>query len=354
MLRDAPLAPGLRVALVAGGLFSAAALAAFLLAPLLIPILLAFVFYAVLEPVSSRLMALGMSASAASLSVLAMLAAAVMGILSWIAPQFSQQVLALQQRLPHLWELLDGLATRTSRQLEELTGLSVGGVELSEQAIQQGNEWGQAVAAQMPGFVTTTILVLVIAPLLTFFLVRDWKGLRNRLLDLLPNRQFELGWLIYGRVARQLQRYVRGVMMQSAIVALVATVGFWLVGVDTPLLFGVLTGLLNVIPYVGPPLAMIPPVISVLGDPTVEPWVALWAVAVVLTAQLVDNLLVLPSLIAHSVNLHPLVVIGGIIVSGHFFGLLGMILAVPTMAAAWIIVAGLHGGLRSPASGYQP
>ena len=348
MRPEISVSPGVRVALLAGTLFGMAALAAFLLSPLLIPILLAFVFYAVLEPLSSRLMALGMSASAASLSVLALLAAVLAAMLSWVMPQFSAQVQALQQRLPHLWELLGGLVDRTAQRLEDLTGITVEGVELSGQLAERGNAWGQAIFGQAPAVVMGAVLVLLIAPLLTFFLVRDWKGLRDRMLSLLPNAHFELGWLIYGRVARQLQRYVRGVIMQSAIVALVATTGFWLVGIDTPLLFGVLTGLLNVIPYVGPPLAMIPPVISVLGNPAMEPWLALWAVVVVLVAQVVDNLLVVPSLIAHSVNLHPLVVIVGIIVFGHFFGLLGMILAVPALATAWIIVAGLYGGLGNP------
>jgi len=348
MRPEMTLSPGLRVALLAAALFGLAALAAFLLSPLLIPILLAFVFYAVLEPLSSRLMALGMSASAASLSVLALLAAVVAAVLSWVMPQFSAQVQALQQRLPYLWDMLGGFIERTTRRLEELTGIPVEGIELGGQLAERGNAWGQAILTQAPAIVMGTVLVLLIAPLLTFFLVRDWKGLRDRMLSLLPNAHFELGWLIYGRVARQLQRYVRGVIMQSAIVALVATTGFWLVGIDTPLLFGVLTGLLNVIPYVGPPLAMIPPVISVLGNPAADPWLALWAVIVVLVAQVVDNLLVVPSLIAHSVNLHPLVVIVGIIVFGHFFGLLGMILAVPALAAAWIIVAGLHGGLGKP------
>lgn len=342
------MSPGFRAAIVATGLFAGAGVAAYLLAPLLIPILLAFVFYAVLEPLSSRLMALGMSASGASLSVLGLLAAVVAAMLSWVMPQFSAQAEALQQRLPHLWEQLGGLIERLTRRLEELTGIPVEGGAFSGQLAERGNEWGQAILTQAPAVIMGTVLVMLIAPLLTFFLVRDWKGLRDRLLGLMPNSHFELGWLIYGRVARQLQRYVRGVIMQSAIVAAVATLGFWLAGIDTPLLFGVLTGLLNVIPYVGPPLAMIPPVISVLGNPAVEPWMALWAVVVVLVAQVVDNLLVVPSLIAHSVNLHPLVVIVGIIVFGHFFGLLGMILAVPVLATAWIILAGLHGGLRPP------
>ncbi len=344
------ISPRMRVLLVAGGLLLAVSAAAFLLAPLVIPILLAFVFYAVLEPVSSRLMARGMSASAASLSVLLMLVIAIVGAMSWVLPQFSAQAQALHQRLPHLWQMMGEAFERISQWTKELTGLSVEETDLVGRIAERGDEWGQAVLVQAPSLLLSLVFIMLIAPLLTFFLVRDWKSLRGRMLDLLPNAHFELGWLIYERVARQLQRYVRGVIMQSAIVAVIASTGFWLLGIDTPLLFGVLAGILNVIPYIGPPLAMIPPAVSVLGDPLMDPWIAAWAAGVVLLAQLVDNLLVVPSLIAHSVNLHPLVVIVGIIIFGHFFGLLGMILAVPALAAAWIVLEGLQEGLRKSAA----
>lgn len=337
---------GTRVALVATVLLTGVVVAAFLLRPLVVPILLALVFYAVLEPVSSRLMARGLSGSAAALSVLLLLAGGVAGAVAWVVPQFSAQAQALHERLPHFWEWAQQAVTAFSRRAEEWTGVSLEAADLTGRLAEQGEAWGQAVLLQLPGLVFGLVFVLVISPLLTFFLVRDWKSLRGRMLDLLPNAHFELGWLIYERVARQLQRYVRGVMLQSAIVAAITTTGFWLLGLDTPLLFGILAGILNVIPYLGPPLAMVPPAVSVLGEPAMDPWVALWAAGVVLLAQLLDNLLVVPSLIAHSVNLHPLVVILGIIVFGHFLGLLGMILAVPALAAAWIVLAGLHDGLR--------
>lgn len=337
---------GTRVALVAAVLLAGVVVATFLLAPLIIPILLAFVLYAVLEPLSSRLMGQGFSASAAAISVLLFLGVVVVGAVAWVVPQFSAQAQALQQRLPHFWEWARQSLEEFSRWTEEWTGVSLEAADMASRVAEQGDAWGQAILLQLPGLLFGLVFLLVISPLLSFFLVRDWKSLRGRMLDLLPNAHFELGWLIYERVARQLQRYVRGVMLQSAIVAAITTTGFWLLGLDTPLLFGILAGILNVIPYLGPPLAMIPPVVSVLGEPAMDPWVALWAAGVVLLAQLIDNLLVVPSLIAHSVNLHPLVVILGIIIFGHFLGLLGMILAVPALAAAWIVLSGLYDGLR--------
>ena len=162
----------------------------------------------------------------------------------------------------------------------------------------------------------------------------------------LPNSGFELGWLIYHAVAQQLQDYLRGVLMQSIIIAIIASIGFYLIGVEMYLLFGVMTGLLNLIPYLGPLLAIIPPLIVALGSDSITMVTIIGIPVVVLSAQLIDNLFVVPTLIAQTVNLHPLVVLLGIIIFGAFFGFIGMLIAIPAMAISKIIFTSLFYGLN--------
>ena len=188
-------------------------------------------------------------------------------------------------------------------------------------------------------------MALFLVPLITFFLLRDYRNMRNRIIGWLPNSAFELGWLIYHAVARQLQQYLRGVMMQSGIVAAFASLGFYIGGVDMALLFGVLTGLFNLIPYVGPPLAMIPPILVTLGAPEIDSMALISIPIVVLAAQLLDNLVIVPTLIANTVNLHPLVVLLGIIIFGAVFGFVGMLIAIPAMAVSKIVFTSLVFGL---------
>ena len=73
----------------------------------------------------------------------------------------------------------------------------------------------------------------------------------------LPNSGFELGWLIYHNVSTQLQTYTRGVMLQSLIMAVFCSIGFSLVGLDIPLLMGAITGLFNLVPYIGPVISIL-------------------------------------------------------------------------------------------------
>jgi len=189
-------------------------------------------------------------------------------------------------------------------------------------------------------------VTIILVPLFTFFLIKDFKYLRNKTLDLLPNSSFELGWLIYYRVSKKLQEYIRGIMTQSAIMAIVTSIGFHLIGLESPILLGSIAGLLNLIPYVGPLLAMVPPIIIALGAPAIDPLLIGAAIGVIIAAQLIDNIIVVPAVIANAVNLHPITVIVGIIIFGNFFGFIGMVIAIPVLATSNIILAGLRQGLK--------
>jgi putative permease len=346
-LDPAHIPPRLRALGVFALLLAAAGVVAWLLAPLLVPILLSFVLYAVLEPVSSALARRGFGRNVAALAVLAGLGVGVAVAIAYLFPHFAGQLQQLNERLPVLWEALGRLAEDLAVRLEASFGVAVDPASLTDPITSRGQEWAQQAIIQGTNLLLSTTATLLLLPLFTFFLIRDWKGLRSVLLGLLPNRSFELGWLIYYRVARQLQLYVRGVMIQSGIMAAITATGFFLVGVDSPLLLGLLAGILNLIPYVGPLLAMVPPVVLVLGDAPLQLWMAGAAVGVVVVGQLVDNLLVVPGVIANVVNLHPLIVIGGVIVFGNFFGFLGMILAIPALSTANILLTGLLNGLRA-------
>jgi len=184
-------------------------------------------------------------------------------------------------------------------------------------------------------------------PIITFFLVRDYHSFRNYMLDKLPNSNFEMGWLIYHRVAHQLQEYIRGIMIQSSIMCVMTSIGFYIIGLDSAFLLGATAGVLNLIPYVGPLLATVLPILMAISEVPIEPWLIGAAISVILIAQIIDSMLVIPSVIASAVNLHPLIVIMGIIVFGNLFGFIGMVIATPTLSTANIIYRGLYQGIKT-------
>ena len=129
-------------------------------------------------------------------------------------------------------------------------------------------------------------------------------------------------------------RYVSGKLLQTLILTLAACIGFAIVGMDYFLLLGVLVGILNLIPYIGPWIAAVPAVLLALLE---SPATALWAIVVLVALQLLDNFVLGPYILGEKLKVSPLWIFVGIIIGGAMFGLAGMLLGAPAVA----IISGL-------------
>lgn len=346
MLQSILQHPMIRTVLLFSLILTLLAMLAILLAPLLIPIIISFALYAILEPLSSYLERRGFSRSAASFTVLFLLVLIASFAIALLMPQLSAQLTDLQQQLPQVWKTLLDFAQYSSQFIAQSIGVSLEASNIMQPFFDHANEWGKTALVEGSNIIISFTILMVLVPIFTFFLIRDYRALRNRLLDMLPNSSFELGWLIYHRVAHQLQEYIRGIMIQSGIMSIMASIGFYFIGLDSPILLGLVAGVLNLIPYVGPLLAMVLPVLLALGHAPLELWLVGAAIGVILIAQIIDNVLVIPSVIANAVNLHPVIVIAGIIIFGNLFGFIGMVVAIPVISTANIIFRALLQGLR--------
>jgi len=320
---------------------------ALLLAPLIVPIIISFALYALLEPLSSIIERRGLSRNAASLSVLLLLLLIAVLTSSLLMPHLSSQLSELQNQLPIIWNSLLDFAKQTNDYVARSMGIDLGDRNINQPFFDNANEWGKTALIEGSNILIRLSLLMVLVPIFTFFLVRDYRNIRNHLLDKLPNNSFELGWLIYHRVAHQLQEYIRGIMIQSGIMSIMTTTGFYIIGINSPILLGIVAGVLNLIPYVGPLLAMALPLLLILGQAPLDFWMLGAAASVILIAQLIDNVIVIPSVIANAVDLHPVIVIIGIIIFGNIFGFIGMVIAIPAISTANIIFQGLFQGLKS-------
>ena len=327
------------------GLLLAFSLGLVLIQPVLIPVLISFTLYALLEPISDSLYRMGMRRSyTAFISMFVLLLIGTVIVLL-VVPELLAQVSLLQSQLGRLEDIAEEIFNNISVQLE-LFGLNADLSDSKAMFESAKPHIDLATVLASSNFIIEIIVTAVLVPLFTFFLVRDFKTLRKNVLGTLPNRYFELGWIIYYRVAYQLQRYVRGILFQSLLVGLISSFGFYIVGFETPFLLGAIAGMLNVIPYIGMILAMTPPVLISLTANPFEPQMLFAAILVIVITQLIDNVFIIPTVIAQSVSLHPLTVIAGVIIFGNAFGMLGMIMAIPVLAALKIIYMGLKQGLK--------
>lgn len=175
----------------------------------------------------------------------------------------------------------------------------------------------------------SVIAVLVIVPFVSFFLIKDSNKIKRELIHITPNKFFEPSYWILKRITLQLGRFVRGWIFDATFVGVVLGFGFWIIGIPYALPLGVIAGLGHLIPYFGPVIGGLPAaVISIVytGDLSQIPLIIL----IVALTYTVDNGFVQPYVFSKSVNMHPIIIILLIISGSLLFGLLGMLLAVPT------------------------
>jgi predicted PurR-regulated permease PerM len=323
-------------------------LAAIILRPVILPLIFSFILYSQLEPLTNKLLSQGFSESTATSIILFGLIGLIIFCVILLFPVLFDQLSSLQEKLPVIWHELLRQTHSVAGFLNKKFNFDIDINNFSENLVEKIQTWGTSTALSSAGIVVDFFVVILLIPIVTFFLMRDYEGLRNRMLGWLPNRSFELGCLMYYKVTEQLQKYIRGVLIQSGIVAVITTIGFYFVGVEMAIIFGILAGLFNMIPYVGPILAIVPPVLMLLGSGA-DVFSIVAVISVVLAAQLFDNLVTIPVFIANTVGLHALVVLLGVIVFGYFFGFIGMLIAIPVLATSKIVFMGfLHGLHRAP------
>ena len=170
---------------------------------------------------------------------------------------------------------------------------------------------------------------LVIVPFITFYLLKDSAVIQKGLIHIVPNKYFEMSYWILKRVSLQLGRFVRGWIFDATFVGIAIGFGFYFIGLPNALPLGVIAGIGHLIPYFGPVIGGIPAIVlSIMqtGDLTQVPLI----MTIVALTYTLDNGFVQPYVFSKSVDMHPIIIILLIIIGGELFGLIGMLLAVPT------------------------
>ena len=175
---------------------------------------------------------------------------------------------------------------------------------------------------------------LVLIPILAFFLLKDAAGLRRTIVTALPHHGQLRGHRLFEELNATLAAYIRAQLLACLLVGGLCGVGFAVLGIPYPVLLGVLAGVLEFIPLVGPlVLATVAAVVGALHAPIL----ALWAVGFLGVLRLVEDYVIYPRLLRRGIHLHPLAVILAVLAGAELDGVAGMFLSVPTVALATVV-----------------
>ena len=180
------------------------------------------------------------------------------------------------------------------------------------------------------------VLVFLVGPVLAFYFLIDLPNVQKRLLGVVPeNRRSE-----FAHVGNQLNvalgGFLRGQLLVAFIVGIMLSFGYWLIGLNFYLLIGLIGGLLNIVPFLGPWVggALGVTIALTTGDITT----AFWALVVAVVVQQIDNNFVSPTVLRATVQLHPAVTLLVLILAGAIAGVWGVIIAVPLTASIRILL----------------
>jgi predicted PurR-regulated permease PerM len=218
---------------------------------------------------------------------------------------------------------------RIEEQLDDLTD-SIGAGDVSGY-VQDAISFAQGAALSVILFIFSVVLVVVI----TIYMLLDMPRLEASIDRRFPPHG---GLPLTQRIERALWGYVKGQLILSIVIGTSAGVGMWILGKTGlvegadryALLFGVWTAFIEVIPYIGPWLSAVPPAVYAL---VVDPVGFLWVAALFVFIYQIEGHVVVPNVMASALRLHPLLVIFGLLAGGELYGIPGVLVALPTMAA---------------------
>lgn len=169
-----------------------------------------------------------------------------------------------------------------------------------------------------------------IGMIIGFYILLDFDKHVKLIYSLVPNHLQKDAYTLVKVVDEPLKRFVIGAIIDCSVVFIISFIGFAIIGLKAPLLFGLFCGITNVIPYAGPYIGGAPAVLVAFSQGTPTGIAVLIFIAVV---QALEGNLFQPLIMSKTTKLSPITIILGLLVFGHFFGIIGMVLATPIIGA---------------------
>lgn len=301
-----------------------------LLSPLFIGVILAWL----LEPSVHFLQKKGINRVLGSIIVYAALIAIIYLILWALVPVIIEQINDLVATIPKLitsiqdWlnKLLDNDIFKFINKNELFASISEFGTNLSTNLPTQAVEIVKTAFSSLGTFAFGLII--------GFYLLFNFNSVSDTLSSFVPKKFKNDVKGITTSMNSSVRSYVIGVFLLATLIFIVCSIGFSIVGIKAPILFGFICGITDLIPYIGP---WIGGAIAVLVGFSSGIDTGLFTLLVVFVAQMLESYVLQPVIMSKVTKLHPVTIIVGLLVFEHFFGIIGMIIATPVIACLKII-----------------
>ena len=316
-----------------------------------LPIILAGILYYLMNPAVDYLERKGIKRIYSIFGLFIL----VIGLIVWgvvvIVPKIQEQSMSFVENLPGYLDIIenkvneilsDPIFSQVQDQLEASNEKLIASMtdiiqNLSRSTIQNIGSFFGAVA--------TVVLAVITMPFILFYLLKDGRQLAPYFVKFLPTKMRKPSLTVLKEMNDQVSSYIRGQLTVAFAVAIMFMVGFSLIGLDYAITLGIAAGFLNLIPYLGSFLAMVPAVfLGIVGGPVL---------VVFVIEQTIEGRLISPLVLGNELSIHPVTILLVLLTSGKLFGLVGVILGIPVYAAAKVIITHIFEWYTTVSSLYE-
>ncbi|MBL1319956.1 MAG: AI-2E family transporter [Methylophaga sp.] len=318
----------------------------YLLSPILMPFFVSALFAYLGDPIVDKLEEKKLSRTVSVSIVFGALVLFSLILLFVLLPMLTAQVGALFERLP---EYLARFQTHVIPWLAS-TGFPVEifNIDTIKQSIT--NYWAEVgqVAGSIVKYMTHSGVIalqwlanLVLIPVLTFYLLRDWDLLVARFRELIPRRNADKIIALSLECDEMLAAFLRGQLMVMLALATIYTIGLALIGLELALLLGVVAGIVSFVPYLG--LIVGIGLAGLAAFLQFHEWLpVLMVVGVFSVAQMIEGMVLTPRFVGERIGLHPVAVLFAVMAGAQLFGFTGILLALPVAAVVMVLLRHAH------------
>ncbi|QLB50347.1 AI-2E family transporter [Streptococcus sanguinis] len=312
---------------------------------IMLPVILAGLLYYLLNPIVDWMEKHKINRLVAITIVFVLIAFLIIWGLAVAIPSLQHQVMAFVRNVPAYLKqadkFIDDVVTKHISedfrpQIEEYTS------NLSSQITDWASNFSSRAVSWAGNLISTTsqiIVAIIIMPFILFYLLRDGKNLKGYVTQFLPTKFRASFGQVMTDINSQLANYVRGQVTVAIIVALMFIVFFKIIGLRYGVSLGVIAGVLNLVPYLGSFLAMIPAL--AIGLIAGGPVMLAKVIVVFIIEQTIEGRFVSPLVLGSQLSIHPITILFVLLTSGTMFGIWGVFLGIPAYASAKVAIAAI-------------
>lgn len=306
-----------------------------------LPVVIAGILYYLMNPVVNFLERKGIKRSMG----IVLLFIVVVALIAWgivvIVPMIREQVGSLIKSMPGYFDTITDKANEIfkDRSFQPFQEHIESSLQKLLESLTEITQNVSRVTLQGLGSVVSTlatvVIALITAPIILFFLLKDGDKLAPYLLKFLPDKMREPTLRVLTEMNSQLASYIRGQLTVAFAVAVMFIIGFSIAGLNYAITLGILAGFLNLIPYLGSFLAMIPVIFIAI---VTSPFMLVKVIIVFAIEQTIEGRIVSPLVLGNQLEIHPVTIMFVLLTAGKIFGISGVILGIPFYAVAKVVV----------------